>query len=46
MAQQKICKIKTCNKKIHIGYFKKLEDAIEARQQAEIKYFKEYRRKI
>ena len=33
-------------KKITIGYFEKLEDAIEARKQAEIKYFGEYARDI
>jgi hypothetical protein len=32
-------------KQIYLGLFKKLEDAIEARQKAEIKYFGDYRRK-
>lgn len=31
------------NKQKHLGYFKKLEDAINARRMAEIKYFGEYR---
>ena len=36
----------TVNRKpIHLGYYKNLEDAIEARKQAEIKYFGEYRNK-
>ena len=36
----------TVNRKpIHLGYYKNIEEAIEARKQAEIKYFGEYRNK-
>lgn len=33
------------NKRIHLGYFDTEEEAIKAREEAEIKYFGEYRRK-
>lgn len=33
------------NKRINIGYFKNYDDAVKAREDAEIKYFKEYRYK-
>ena len=37
----------TVNRKpIHLGYYKNIEEAIEARKQAEIKYFGEYRNKL
>ena len=35
-------RIKVGNKDIHLGYFKTLEEAIEARRQAEIEYFGEF----
>lgn len=38
-------KIKTDGKEIHLGSFSKLEDAVKAREDAEEKYFGEYRRK-
>ena len=38
-------KIKTDGKEIHLGSFAKLEDAVKAREDAEEKYFGEYRRK-
>lgn len=38
-------KIKVDDKEIHLGSFDKLKDAIKAREEAEEKYFGEYRRK-
>lgn len=40
-----MAKIKTDGKEIHLGSFSKLEDAVKAREDAEEKYFGEYRRK-
>lgn len=40
-----MAKIKTDGKEIHLGSFAKLEDAVKAREDAEEKYFGEYRRK-
>lgn len=37
-------RIQVKNKEIHLGLFEKLDDAIKARKEAEIKYFGEYRR--
>ena len=34
-----------CNKKtVHLGYFEDIDEAIKARKEAEVKYFKEYRK--
>lgn len=40
--QQWRARIKVNGKEIHLGYFNKLEDAINAKKQAEEKYFKEF----
>lgn len=36
-------RIQINNKSIYLGYFKQIEGAIEARKQAELKYFGEFR---
>jgi hypothetical protein len=40
-----MARIKLNSKDIHLGYFDSLEDAAQARKEAEIKYFGEYRNK-
>lgn len=40
-----VANITVDRKKIHLGYFENIEDAIEARRKAEEKYFGEYIRK-
>ena len=45
LSQKWQSEIRVDGKKIYLGLFINLEDAIEARKQAEIKYFGEFRNK-